>query len=134
MSKSAPTPKNYLSIVDEPDALRKKIMSAVTDSGTEIRTDRTRPAITNLLTLFSVVSGKSVETLELAYLGKGYGDFKKDLAEAVVAYLAPIQERLALFTDDEAELKRILDRGAERANETAEQKMRYVRERIGVTL
>lgn len=132
MSKSAPSPKNYLSLADDADTLRKKIMSAVTDSGTEIRTDRNRPAITNLLTLFSVVSGRAVETLELSYAGKGYGEFKRDLAEAVVAYLAPIQTKLAEFSKDPSELRRILDAGAKRANENAEKTVRRARRAVGL--
>lgn len=134
MSKSAPSPKNYISLTDEPDVIRKKIMSAVTDSGTEIRTDRARPAITNLLTLLSIVTARPLETLELSYLGKGYGEFKKDVAEALVAYLAPIQAKLSLLMADETELKRILDDGAARAAEAAETKLRHVRRVVGVTL
>ncbi len=134
MSKSATSPKNYISLTDEPDVIRKKIMGAVTDSGTEIRTDRNRPAVTNLLSLLSVVTGRPVESLELSYLGKGYGEFKKDLAEAVVEYLAPIQAKLSLLIADEAGLKRILDDGAKRANDRAEFKMRIVRQKIGVNV
>ena len=132
MSKSATSPKNYISLTDEPDVIRKKIMGAVTDSGTEIRTDRNRPAVTNLLSIYSVVTGKPIETIELQYVGKGYGEFKKDLAEAVVTYLAPIQAKLSLLIADETELKRILDDGAKRANDRAEYKMRIVRQKIGV--
>lgn len=132
MSKSATSPKNYISLTDEPDVIRKKIMGAVTDSGTEIRTDRNRPAVTNLLTIYSVVTGTPVEALELRYQGKGYGEFKKDLAEAVVASLAPIQAKLTRLVADETELKRILDDGAKRANDRAEFKMRIVRQKIGV--
>lgn len=132
MSKSATSPKNYISLTDEPDVIRKKIMGAVTDSGTEIRTDRNRPAVTNLLSIYSVVTGKPIEMIELQYVGKGYGDFKKDLAEAVVAYLAPIQAKLSLLIADETELKRILDDGAKRANDRAEFKMRIVRQKVGV--
>jgi tryptophanyl-tRNA synthetase len=134
MSKSATSAKSYISLTDESDAIRKKIMSAVTDSGTEIRTDRNRPAITNLLTIFSVVTGRPIETLELAYVGKGYGEFKKDLAEAVVEYLAPIQTKISLLLADETELKRILEDGAKRANARAEFKMRIVRQKIGVNV
>lgn len=134
MSKSATSPKNYISLTDEPDVIRKKIMTAVTDSGTEIRTDRNRPAITNLLTIFSVVTGRPIEALELAYLGKGYGEFKKDLAEALVEYLAPIQAKISILLADETELKRILDDGAKRANDRAEFKMRIVRQKIGVNV
>lgn len=134
MSKSASSAKNYISLMDESDVIRKKIMSAVTDSGTEIRTDRNRPAITNLLTIYSIVTGKSVESLELAYVGKGYGDFKKDLAEAVVSYLDPIRAKIEMYLKDETELKRILNDGAERAKKQAQFKMHRIRQKIGVTL
>ncbi|OGL95418.1 tryptophan--tRNA ligase [Candidatus Uhrbacteria bacterium RIFOXYB12_FULL_58_10] len=134
MSKSATSAKNYISLTDEPDVVRKKIMTAVTDSSTEIRTDRNRPAITNLLTIFSAVTGRPIEAIEIAYLGKGYGEFKKDLAEAIVEYLTPLQAKLSLLLADETELKRILDDGAARANEVAEHKIRHVRKVIGAKL
>jgi tryptophanyl-tRNA synthetase len=134
MSKSAPSPKNYISLLDEPDVIRKKIMSAVTDSGTEIRTDRNRPAITNLLTIMSIILDKPVEKLELSYAGKGYGDFKKDLAEALVLYLKPIQAAIKTYLANEDELRKILDAGAEKAREAAERKMKKVRQRIGLNV
>ncbi|MEI6511338.1 MAG: tryptophan--tRNA ligase [Candidatus Uhrbacteria bacterium] len=134
MSKSAPSAKSYIALTDDADTIRKKIMSAVTDSGTEIRTDRNRPAITNLLTLFSVATGRTIESIELGYVGKGYGDFKKDLAEAVVEYLGPIRGRILNFAADETELKRILAEGAEKAKGMAAFKMNKVRQRVGVTL
>lgn len=134
MSKSATSPKNYISLLDDADVIRKKIMTAVTDSGTEIRTDRNRPSITNLLTIFSIVTGRSIEAVELSYAGKGYGDFKKDLAEAVVVYLDPIRAKIQTFLADETELKRILDDGAERAKKHAQFKMHRIRQKLGVTL
>lgn len=134
MSKSATSPKNYISLMDEPDVIRKKIMTAVTDSGTEIRTDRNRPSITNLLTIFSLVTGRTIEAIELSYAGKGYGDFKKDLAEAVVVYLDPIRAKIQGFLADETELKRILDEGAARAKNQAQFKMHRIRQKLGVTL
>jgi tryptophanyl-tRNA synthetase len=109
-------------------------MSAVTDTSADIRTDRNRPGITNLLTLFSLVTGRTVEKLELDYLGKGYGDFKRDLADAVVAYILPIQERIYAHLKDEAALLDVLNDGATRAGELAEKKIAVVRKRLGVNL
>mgnify|MGYP002632355552 CR=1 FL=1 len=134
MSKSAASAKSYIALTDDADTIRKKIMSAVTDSGTEIRTDRNRPSITNLLTIFSVATGRSIESIELGYVGKGYGDFKKDLAEAVVEYLGPIRDNILRYAADETELKRILLEGAEKAKGMAAFKMNKVRQRVGVTL
>ncbi len=134
MSKSATSVKSYISLMDDSDVVRKKIMSAVTDSGTEIRTDRNRPAITNLLTIFSIVTNRSVESIEHSYAGKGYGDFKKDLAEAVVLYLDPIRAKIQMYLGDETELKRILNDGAERAKKQAQFKMHRIRQKLGITL
>lgn len=134
MSKSASSPKNYLSLLDDEATLRKKIMSAVTDTSAEIRTDRNRPGITNLLTLFSLVTGRTIEKIETEYVGKGYGDFKRDLADAVVAYILPIQERIHANLKDEPSLLAVLSDGAARANELAEKKIAIVRKRLGVNL
>ena len=134
MSKSAKSAKNYLSLLDDEATLRKKIMSAVTDKNTEIRTDRNRPGITNLLTLFSLVSGRSIEKLEAEFVGKGYGEFKTALADATVALILPIQQRIQEYLADEAQLIAILDDGAARANDLAEKKIKIVRKRLGVNL
>ncbi len=134
MSKSASSPKNYLSLLDDEAVLRKKIMSAVTDKNTEIRTDRNRPGITNLLTLFSLVSGRPIEKLETEFAGKGYGEFKTALADATVALILPIQQRIHEYLTDETQLISILDNGAARANELAEKKIAIVRKRLGVNL
>lgn len=134
MSKSSTSPKSYISLMDEDDVIRKKIMSAVTDSGTAIATDRNRPAVTNLLTILSVVLGKPVEKLELEYVGKGYGEFKKDLAEALVAYVAPIRTNIKTYLENPDEIRKVLDDGAKRAKEAASHKMKKVRERVGVNV
>ncbi|MBI4598646.1 tryptophan--tRNA ligase [Candidatus Uhrbacteria bacterium] len=134
MSKSASSPKNYISLLDDEETIRKKIMSAVTDAGTTIAYDEARPGLANLLTIFSLVTQRDVASVEADYAGKGYADFKRGLAEAVIAFLRPIQTKIREYQKDEIELKRILDTGALRASELAEQKMKVVRERIGVTL
>lgn len=135
MSKSAESPKNYISLLDEEDVVRKKIRSAVTDSESTIAFDpENRKAVANLLTIFSLVTKKPVEEIVKAYEGKGYGDFKGDLAEATVAWLKPLQEKVNTYLENEDELKRVLDIGAEKALIKAEATMKRVREKIGIML
>ncbi|MDQ4126716.1 MAG: tryptophan--tRNA ligase [Actinomycetota bacterium] len=119
MSKSSPTPASYVAILDEPDVVRRKIRRAKTDSGTEITASPDKPAITNLLDIYAAATGRAVPDLEEAYTGKGYGDFKKDLGEAVVETLAPIRERALGLLDDPRGLDDILEAGAERARGVA---------------
>src|SRR3954468_8789722 len=91
MSKSAPTPAGYIALLDEPDVLRRKIGRAKTDSGTEIVASPEKPAITNLLGIYAGVTDDTIPEIEEQYRNKGYGDFKKDLAEVVVERLSPIR-------------------------------------------
>mgnify|MGYP001560355630 FL=1 len=132
MSKSAESPKNYISLMDEPNVIRKKIMSAVTDSGSTIEFDVKRPAIANLMTIMSLVSKQSVQAIENDYQGKGYGDFKKDLAELIVLYLTPLQAEINGLLTNRDELIKILELGADEARLIAQAKMQIIRERIGV--
>jgi tryptophanyl-tRNA synthetase len=132
MSKSADSQAGVLDLLDEPQVLTKKIKSAVTDTGREVTADpEAKPGITNLLTIFSTITGRSVADLEAAYAGKGYGDFKADLAEAVVEFVAPIQDRFRRYFDDTEALDAVLADGATRARRVAEQTMEVVRERVG---
>jgi tryptophanyl-tRNA synthetase len=120
-------------VLDEPKALTKKIKSAVTDLGREVSFDvADKPGISNLLTILSVATGTTVEALEKTYDGKGYGDFKGDVAEAVVALLAPVRDRYAALIADTGHLDAVLAQGAERAREVAVATMASVRERIGL--
>ncbi len=119
-------------VVDEPKAITKKIKSAVTDTGREVRAGDDKPGITNLLTILSVVTDRPVDELEAAYDGKGYGDFKGDVAEAVVALFEPVRRRYLEVMDDPAALDAILKEGAERAREVAVSTMSTVRERVGL--
>ena len=133
MSKSDENEKNFVSIIDDAKKIEKKIKSAATDSGSEIRFDAENKAgISNLLTIYSVLSGQDVAQLEKNYEGKMYGHFKGDLAGIVVETLKPVQERHAQLMSDKGELERILkvnrDRAAERANKT----LRDVYDRIGL--
>ncbi|MBI4281561.1 tryptophan--tRNA ligase [Candidatus Uhrbacteria bacterium] len=130
MSKSASSPNNYISLTDDADTVRAKIKRAVTDSGSEIVAGSDKPALTNLLTIYSLLSGTTILALEKKYKGKGYGDFKKDLAEVVVDFLTPIQERLK--KTDVKKIQKILDHGARTAQKIAAKTMEKVRERVGL--
>jgi tryptophanyl-tRNA synthetase len=132
MSKSSPRPGSYVAILDDPDSIRKKIRRAKTDSGTEILASQDKPAITNLLDVYSAMSGEPVSGIEADYAGKGYGDFKKDLAEVVVEGLAPVRDRAYELLDDPAELDRLLDSGARRAQEAALPNLESARARLGL--
>jgi tryptophanyl-tRNA synthetase len=119
MSKSSPVPASYIALLDDPDTIRRKIRRARTDSGTEITASADKPAITNLLEIYAVVADKTISEVEEMYRGKGYGDFKKDLAEVLVEALSPIRERALELLDDPRELDGILEAGAERARSVA---------------
>ncbi|KAB2351902.1 tryptophan--tRNA ligase [Actinomadura rudentiformis] len=132
MSKSASSPQGIIDVLEEPGPMRKKIMRAVTDTGSEVTFDEENKAgVSNLLRIFAALDGSSIEDLERRYEGSGYGQFKKDLAEAVLDTFGPIRERTQKLLDDEAELERILARGAERASAVAAGTMDVVRERVG---
>ncbi|MHB1431170.1 MAG: tryptophan--tRNA ligase [Streptosporangiaceae bacterium] len=132
MSKSASSPLGIIDVLEDPAAIRKKIARAVTDLGAEVRADEAeKPGVTNLLRIYSALSGGSMDDLEQRYAGSGYGAFKKDLAEVVVEALTPIRERTAEILADEAELDRTLAEGAVRAREVASATMAVVRDRVG---
>ena len=118
MSKSVPN--GVIELLEDPKRSAKKIRSAVTDTGREIVYDPANKAgVSNLLSIYSALSGKTVEALVAEYDGKGYGDLKGDLAQVLVDFVTPVQERVRGFLDDKAELDKILRRGAERAREVA---------------
>ncbi|WP_173101579.1 tryptophan--tRNA ligase [Actinomadura verrucosospora] len=132
MSKSASSPQGIIDVLEEPGPMRKKIMRAVTDTGSEVVYDEEKKAgVTNLLRIYSALDGTPIPDLEAKYAGSGYGQFKKDLAEVVLGTFTPIRERTAELLDDPAELDRILERGAERAGAVAARTMETVRERVG---
>ncbi len=132
MSKSASSPAGIIDLLDEPGVVRKKIARAVTDAGSEIRSDDAeKPGVSNLLRIYSALSGEEIAGLEARYAGAGYGAFKKDLAEVVAGALAPIRERAEKMLADEAELDRMLAHGAAKARPVARQTMAAVRERVG---
>ncbi|GAA4265443.1 tryptophan--tRNA ligase [Frondihabitans peucedani] len=132
MSKSAASDSGIVWMLDEPSKTAKKIRSAVTDTGREIRFDRGEKAgVSNLLTMLSAFSGQSVAYLEEAYVGRGYGDLKKDVAEAVVEAFTPIRTRTLELLDDPAELDRVLSANADRADEIASRTLDDVYEKVG---
>ncbi len=119
-------------VVDEPKAITKKVKSAVTDTGREVRAGEDKPGITNLLTVLSVATGRPVPELEQAYEGKGYGDFKADVAVAVVELFAPVRERYAALVADPDRLDAVLADGARRAGAVARETMAAVRDAVGL--
>jgi tryptophanyl-tRNA synthetase len=131
MSKTDGTELGTIWMLDEPARIRRKIMSAVTDSGAEVRAAPDKPGVTALLEILSAVTDTPIADLELRYEGKGYGDFKRDVADAVLAYMEPIQARYAELSADPGEVKRLLALGAERARELAVPTLELVRERVG---
>ena len=132
MSKSSSSPQGIIDVLDDPAAIRKKIARAVTDPGSEVRADEeNKPGVTNLLRIYSALSGDSVAKLEAEFAGRGYGDFKKALAELAVDILAPIRERTHQLLGDEPALDRILADGATRARQVAAATMVQVRTRTG---
>jgi tryptophanyl-tRNA synthetase len=131
MSKSASSPQGIIDVLEDPVSIRKKISRAVTDSGSEVRADEAKPGITNLLRIYSALTGDAIADLERRYAGAGYGSFKKDVAEVVVDAFAPVRERTEAMLADEAGLDKLLAHGAARARSVAGPVMTTVRDRVG---
>jgi tryptophanyl-tRNA synthetase len=132
MSKSAGRPAASILLTDDPDLIVKKLRSAKTDSGTEVRAGEDKPELTNLLAIFSLVTGEPIDALEGRFEGRGYGEFKAELAEAVVDHLTPMRERYEAAMADPGELERVLATGAKRAAEVAADTLADVREAVGL--
>ena len=132
MSKSSSVPASYIALLDDPDTIRRKIRRARTDSGAEIVASPDKPAITNLLEIYDSLTGKTVTEIEEMYRGKGYGDFKRDLAEVLVETLSPVRERALELLDDPRELDGILEAGAERARAVASSTLHDAQARMGL--
>ncbi len=130
MSKSDENVNGSIMLMDDDDAIRRKFKRAVTDSGTDIRFDETRPAVTNLLSMYQLLTGQTPEQIEAHFAGKGYAQLKGDLAEATIEFLRPFQERVRAISDEE--LSRILRDGAEKARIIAAETMRQAKERMGI--
>lgn len=133
MSKTGSSPKGLIDLMEDPARIAKNIRSAVTDTGSEVLYDvDEKPGIANLLVIHSVLSGTPIADLERSFLGRGYGDFKKEVAEVVVEHVTPFQQRMQELLADPAELDRMLADGADRAREVATATMSRVRDRVGL--
>jgi len=130
MSKSDENAHGSIFLLDDADTILKKIKRAVTDSGTDIRFDQSRPAINNLLTIFQLLTGKSAADCESHFEGKGYGHFKTELANTIVEFLRPFQEKIKEY--DEIELDKILKTGAQKARSIASETLNTVYEKMGI--
>lgn len=132
MSKSHGS-DSYIALLDSPNDIRKKIKSAVTDSGAEVKYDELNgPAVSHLLDIFHLVSGKGVKDIEKKYKNSGYAEFKNNLAEAIVAHLAPIQKKYAVLAKNPKAIEKILKDGSERARVVAQKTMAEVKSKIGL--
>ena len=131
MSKSDPNHAATVFITDRPEEVRKKIMSSVTDSSAEVRAGADKPGVTNLLSIMAACTGRPIATLEAEFAGKGYGDFKKAVADAVIAMLDPVRVRYDELIKDRGELDRILKAGAEQAQATAFRTLSKVNRKVG---
>jgi tryptophanyl-tRNA synthetase len=132
MSKSAGSENSYIAVMDPPDVIRRKIRRAVTDSGSEVCGGPSKPALTNLLDMYGALAGEPMADIVARYEGRGYADFKADLAEVVVAALAPIQARIKELEADRIYTLDVLHNGAERAEAIAVRTLAKVRERVGL--
>jgi tryptophanyl-tRNA synthetase len=132
MSKSSSSPAGIIELLDDPKVSAKKIRSAVTDSGSEVRFDLAeKPGVSNLLTIYSALTDRSISDLEDAYAGRGYGDLKKELADVVVEFVTPFRDRTLELLDDQQHLMDVLEAGRQRATEIAESTLRDVYQRVG---
>jgi tryptophanyl-tRNA synthetase len=132
MSKSADSPQGTIKVTDDAAAIAKKIKVAVTDSGRDVVYDpQEKPAIANLLTIMSVAAGTPIPDLEASFAGRGYADLKRELTDAVVAFLEPLQQRYRELIADQAEIARQLDVGSSKAQKVASATMTTVNERVG---
>ncbi len=132
MSKSARSALNYIAMTDDAETIRSKFKKAVTDSGSEIIACKDKPAITNLLNILSEMSGQPIKELEDRFSGKGYGEFKLAVAEGVIEYLKPIQEKYFELIQNEDKLRQILERGSERIAPLAQETLAKVKKGVGL--
>lgn len=132
MSKSAASEYSYIALNDEPEKARKKIMKAVTDSGSEIVYDDEKPALKNLINIYALLSGKSSLDIQSMYAGKGYADFKRDLADVVAGFLEDFQEKYNAISDEE--VLKILQDGSEKIRPLAQKKIQDVKKLVGFVM
>lgn len=131
MSKSDPNASNVIGLLDAPDEITKKLKRAVTDSGSEIKYDESKPGVSNLLVIYSAVTDKPIEQLETEYAGQGYGKLKTDVADVVIEFLRPIQDHYHRLREDISAIDNILRHGADRARQRAASMLKKVQEIIG---
>ncbi len=131
MSKSDENQNSYISLKDDPDTILRKFKRAVTDSEARVYYSEDKPGVSNLMDVYSAVTGKSMEEIEAEFEGRGYGDFKVAVGEAVIHELRPIQERLALLMKDKAQLETLMKQGAEKAAWVAERTLRKAMKKVG---
>lgn len=131
MSKSSDNPNSYILLMDPPEVIRKKISRSVTDSLGVVKYSDEQPGVKNLMTILSVITGKTPEDIEKEYEGQGYAQFKNDVAEAIISELEPIQKRVKELISDKAYLESIYKKGAEKANYVATKTLRKVQKKIG---
>lgn len=131
MSKSEENPNGYILILDSPEVIRKKVSRAVTDSIGEVKYSDDQPGVKNLMTILSTIKGMTMEEIEKKYEGQGYAQFKKDVAEAIVDELAPIQSRVSELLADKKQLEEIYIKGAEKASYIANKTLRKIQKKIG---
>ncbi len=134
MSKSDPNPKGTVYLTDEPNVIMKKFKSAVTDSEMSVRYAEGKDGINNLMTIYSAVTGDSIETIEHDFSGKGYGDFKKAVGEAVVAELEPVQKKYNELLKDKAYLQQCWTNGADFASRIADRTLTKAMKKVGFVL
>jgi len=132
MSKSEANEGHAINLLDSPDDIRSKVMRATTDSGREIRFDEKRPGIHNLLTIYRFFSGMKETEVEAQFEGKGYADFKKELAELIVEHLKPLQSRYREIASEPEYINRLLAEGSAKVRPVAERTLRLVKEKIGL--
>jgi tryptophanyl-tRNA synthetase len=131
MSKSDPNPKASISLLDTPDQIMKKFKSAVTDSEAVVRRAPGKDGINNLLDIYTCCTGKTLEQAEAEFAGKGYGDFKTAVAQAVIEELRPMHERFARLNGDKAYLEECMKKGAESASRLAQRTLSKCMKKIG---
>ena len=131
MSTTGGTEQGTVKLLDDPDVIRKKFRSAVTDSGREIRRADDKPGVSNLVDILAVSTQRTPEDVEAAYEGSGYGDLKRDVGDAVVELLAPVRERYLALRADEPELLRLLAVGADKARTASDPTIEAIYERMG---
>jgi tryptophanyl-tRNA synthetase len=132
MSKSSQDEKGTIDLLDSPKAIKNKIMAAVTDSGQEIVAAPNKPGITNLLTIYSSITNQEISQIEKRYQGQNYGQFKSDLAQSVIKFLAPIQNRYQTIYQNQKELAKILSGGNQKAQKISHQTLSRAYRKIGL--